>query len=141
MLLASVSGGVASVEVPVKAGVEKNEGNELVGTLTDIESLATEGGNGVTNFILNVGDGITGFYKAAGKKVAAGKAYLPVADYDSASEAKGLTLVFGGEETGISEVSGAVRNGSEQWYTISGQRVCAPSKGLYIVNGKKVIVK
>ena len=32
-------------------------------------------------------------------------------------------------------------NGSEVYYNLQGQRVLYPTKGLYIVNGKKVIIK
>ncbi len=30
---------------------------------------------------------------------------------------------------------------SKEWYNLNGQRVAQPTKGLYIVNGKKVIIK
>lgn len=56
--------------------------------------------------------------------------------------ARELTLNFG-ETTGI---SAALMNSDErivksEVYNLNGQRVAAPQKGLYIVNGKKVIVK
>jgi hypothetical protein len=35
--------------------------------------------------------------------------------------------------------SGEVR--SDGWFTLQGQRVAKPGKGLYIRNGKKVIVR
>lgn len=69
------------------------------------------------------------------------KAYLPS---DGISTARALSFVFDdGETTGINE---AVRNQngitpSMQWYNLSGQRVSNPTKGMYIVNGKKVIIK
>ena len=45
-----------------------------------------------------------------------------------------------GEVTGIENVKNAtVEDGA--WYTISGQRVAQPTKGLYIHNGKKVVIK
>jgi hypothetical protein len=45
-----------------------------------------------------------------------------------------------GDTTGIQE---AKREGvrSEEWYTLQGQRVAKPGKGLYIHNGKKVVIK
>ena len=57
---------------------------------------------------------------------------------DKAS-ARALEIVFG-ETTGINMVNGeeAKVNG---FYNLQGQRVAAPAKGLYIVNGKKVIIK
>ena len=53
-------------------------------------------------------------------------------------------LVFSeGDPTGISEVqdSGFKVQGSEAFYNLNGQRVSQPTKGLYIVNGRKVVVK
>ena len=42
--------------------------------------------------------------------------------------------------TGVKEVkSGEVKG--EKWYTLQGQRVAKPGKGLYIRNGKVVLVK
>jgi hypothetical protein len=42
--------------------------------------------------------------------------------------------------TSIKEVkSGEVK--SDEWFTLQGQRVAKPGKGLYIRNGKKVIVR
>ena len=50
-----------------------------------------------------------------------------------------FNVVFG-DETGISEV---VRDGEKESaiFDLSGRRVAKPAKGLYIVNGKKILVK
>ena len=76
------------------------------------------------------------------------KAYLdlvtPIAINDSGSSAKGFSIVFEDEEsTGISGIAETTGTQADAWYTIGGQRLQGkPStKGLYIVNGKKVIVK
>ena len=57
------------------------------------------------------------------------------------SSARSINFVVdGGETTGIIAIDGTViENGSA--YTLGGQRVAQPTKGLYIVNGKKVVVK
>ena len=54
-----------------------------------------------------------------------------------------LNVVIEGEETqGISSLtSSPSRGGDGGIYTLSGQRVSQPNKGLYIQNGKKIIVK
>lgn len=44
------------------------------------------------------------------------------------------------ETTGINKVSQKA-NTDNQYYNLAGQRVAQPTKGLYIVNGKKVIIK
>jgi hypothetical protein len=46
----------------------------------------------------------------------------------------------GNGTTGLKEVkSGAAK--SEEWFTLQGQRVLNPGKGLYIKNGRKVVIK
>jgi len=63
-------------------------------------------------------------------------------DADAAPGVRGF-IGFGDETTGIESVQGeGVKvNGSENYYNLNGQRVAQPTKGLYIQNGKKVIVK
>ena len=78
------------------------------------------------------------FVKVNAGTVPAGKALLPASEV-SATGAR-LAFVFGGEATGISATLKA--NGEDSvLYNLSGQRVENPTKGLYIVNGKKVIIK
>ena len=65
-----------------------------------------------------------------------GKAYLHL---DAAPSAPVLSIDFG-DVTGINEVqgSGFKANG---YYDLQGRKVAQPNKGLYIVNGKKVVIK
>lgn len=44
------------------------------------------------------------------------------------------------DATGISEVE-TIKQNHEGYYNLAGQRVAQPTKGLYIVNGKKVVIK
>lgn len=55
------------------------------------------------------------------------------------SSARALALSFGDEATAISSIEAAKADNG--YYNLSGQRVEKPTKGLYIVNGKKVIIK
>ena len=52
--------------------------------------------------------------------------------------ARALNVSFGNEATGINAVEAAAQK--EGAYNLNGQRVMQPTKGLYIVNGKKVII-
>lgn len=45
------------------------------------------------------------------------------------------------DASGISTIKGDTENGDGTYYNLNGQRVAKPSKGLFIHNGKKVIVK
>lgn len=60
--------------------------------------------------------------------------------YIDAKNAEEVKLFIDGIETGISEINGtAVESGAI--YNLAGQRVSNAQKGIYIVNGKKVIIK
>jgi len=70
-------------------------------------------------------------------------AYISAAQFSGlskASESRGLTMgVLGGETTGINAIGTDFAKGSI--YNIKGQKALPTHKGLYIVNGKKMIVK
>ena len=102
-------------------------------------SNGTVEGDGSIYVLANKND-VVGFYKlASGKKVLAGKAYLQIPSESPALEFIG----FGDGTTGITMVQGEgfMVNGSDNYYDLQGRRVAQPTKGLYIVNGKKVIIK
>ena len=66
-----------------------------------------------------------------------GKAYLNIA-----SSAPSFSIEIEGETTGIKVINleeNSENNG--QMYDLQGRRVAEPTKGVYIVNGKKVVVK
>jgi len=75
------------------------------------------------------------FKKSSGGTLAAGKAYLVL----TAAESRGSFNVTFGDATGISEVNAAQEDGA--LYNLNGIRVAKATKGLYVQNGKKVIVK
>ena len=59
---------------------------------------------------------------------------------DVANNARTFNLLFDNETTGIQTIAKNVATGNE-YFNLSGQRVSMPQKGVYIKNGKKVIVK
>lgn len=67
-----------------------------------------------------------------------GKAYLA-----TSVSASRLSFSFDDETTGIGQIESDVQPAIENAvvYNLNGQRVVNPTKGLYIVNGKKVIIK
>ena len=85
-----------------------------------------------TEYILNGGK----FYQANAGELAAGKAYLKV----ETSSARELDILFGGETTGIQDNNRETIT-DNRFYDLQGRRVAQPQKGMYVVNGKKVIVK
>ena len=80
------------------------------------------------------------FVMSSTNSIPAGRAYLPAAEVPAQS-APSLTIVFEGDVTGINEmVNGKSVNG--QWYDLNGRKVLNPTKkGVYILNGKKVVIK
>ncbi len=81
------------------------------------------------------------FYElTADHTLGAKKAYLETeTNITPAAGVKGVSLVFTDEVTGISTVQPAVQNNAI--YTLSGVRVTNPTRGLYIVGGRKVFLK
>ena len=109
-------------------------GNLLKGTVTDknIEGEA---------YVLGVVEGKVGLYKAAmtgtSWKNNANKAYLPAS---VANGAASYSFRFGEGTTGVENV--VVENASNVIYDLTGRRVEAiTAPGIYIVGGKKVLVK
>lgn len=118
-----ISGTPGDYEVPVAAeAVTKNTDN-----------LLKTSGIAVNDYILYEGK----FVLCSDGELAEGKAYLPASAITSG--AKIISIVFGGESTGINEIQKAETEGAI--YNLSGMRVSKTQKGVYIMNGRKVIVK
>lgn len=89
--------------------------------------------------IFSTKDGVVGFYKPNSNitSLAANKAYVMAPATEGA-----LALNFGGNVTGINSVSdNAVMPKNAVIYDLAGRRVSHAVKGVYVVNGKKIIVK
>jgi len=86
---------------------------------------------------LGFGASGVGFYPYSGTP-ASGAVILNVS---SGAGARELTIGFEDEATGVADVRGKMAVGRNDIYNLNGQKVLNPTKGLYIVNGKKVIIK
>ena len=82
------------------------------------------------------------FPKTAAGSIAGFKAYLPASNFPTQS-VKGVTFKFeDGTETGINAIQGGqVIMNSDAIFNLAGQRVEKAQRGIYIVNGKKVVIK
>ena len=80
---------------------------------------------------------------ANGKALGAFRAYFIIPENNGSQNAREFELNFGDEEiiTGIIEVNTNTTNKSEGAFNLQGRRIVNPKKGLYIVNGKKIIIK
>ena len=114
-------------------------------TMTSVESSTTStadnllrvstGTNSGTMYVLAKIDEVVGFYMwDPSKTLPEGKIYL---------EMPGSVRPFialPGEETGISDMNRETIT-NNRYFDLQGRRVAQPTKGMYIVNGKKVVVK
>ncbi len=108
----------------------KLENNNLVAATTDVTS------KGDKFFALTkLGEKVGFALVANGVVIPAGKAYLSIPRAASGAKFFGLD----GEATGINSVKTANADGA--YYTLEGVKTTKPVKGLYIHNGKKIIVK
>jgi hypothetical protein len=110
-------------------------GNMLLGYAGTAEYEEVALPENASIYVLAVENEVAGFYKKDNEfKVYSNKAYLQV---PGVSGARSIVLDFGGE-TGILETeNGDVK--TENCYDLSGRRVQKALKGVYIVNGKKVV--
>ena len=82
-----------------------------------------------------------GFHKYTGEYMPANKAFLALGSGSSAP----LRMVIDDDEetTGVASMADGIDNMSDEWYTLDGRKLNSKptTKGLYIVNGKKVMIK
>jgi hypothetical protein len=96
------------------------------------------------NFALSQSTGEPTFFPlTADKTYSAGKMYLQLPSSLIPTAARGIGFTFvDAEATGISEVAESVKaQNNEGIFNLNGQRVSTPRKGLYIINGRKMLMK
>lgn len=136
-----LKGSEGTVTIPIVGSSTTNvAANKLVG-VTEPYELAANGG-----YVL-MGSSSVGFYKNSNAfTVGANTAYLP-AGFDATTARSFYSF---GDATAIkaidnSSTSEAAKSSAQfaidNYYNVAGQRVAAPTKGLYIKNGKKIVVK
>ena len=104
---------------------------------TDLKGHWADKESDGTQYCLAQKNGVVGFYKVqSGVKIPTGKGFLEI----PAASRDFVGFDFGGETTGIEKASVAI-DANAPVYNLNGQRVAQPTRGLYIVNGKKVIIK
>ena len=142
--------------------LQQIQANMFKGTLEGTTIKRVE--DDIVNYYVSVVNEEVGFYWASesGTKIGAKRGWLPVpkemTQFAGAATRGGTSMnslslsttddvitldlfsSFADGTTGISRI--AAEDGNDTWYNLSGQRISTPTKkGLYIKNGKKVIVK
>lgn len=137
-MLLNAPGGAGTYTVPVATLA----GTPITGNCLLRGTGAAVSKDGSYDRYVLVNDGGAKFKKILSNPatVAANRAYL---QFNAGSGSRDILSIDGGDATGINMVNGEGLkiNGSEVYYNLQGQRVLYPTKGLYIVNGKKVIIK
>lgn len=105
----------------------------------DLKAAAADTkGDGATIYALVEQDGKAVFAPLKeGVAVSLGHAYLKL---PAASATRFYSIQFGGETTGINEVNAAAK-ADGAYYTLQGVKTSKAAKGIYIHNGKKVVIK
>lgn len=124
----------ATYYLPVIYDANEVEGNILTGT-TEATTIPA---NSV--FVLNNVNGVEGFYNYGGTSMPANKAYISKSVLND-NGIKAFTVRWvDNETTAVHGVAGtAIGNGKNAIYNLQGIRVAKPGKGIYIVNGRKVV--
>lgn len=133
--------------------------NALVGTGDDATEFATAKKEGYQNYILTTryfhldknenqsGGVIDGnqqcFYKWVTGNVKSNFAYLQLKNPDNTNAKTVIYLDWFGDTTGIHDMTAPSQvTSGKTYYTLDGRKVTSPTqKGIYIINGKKIIIK
>lgn len=125
VILEAAAGEYEINEVAEAEAVENNELKVSDGTAAVGENI----------YVLADGNNGVGFYRWIGaSSLSAGKVYMEIA-----AEAGVREFVGFGNATAIESV--LERNADKAIYSLAGQRVNKAQKGIFIVNGKKVVIK
>ncbi len=118
-------------------------GNRVIGVREDTTLVQTES-DGMSNWVLQPDYKL---HLVSNGTIKSGRAYVhETNDGDTSFGAKGIYLSFALNEenntTGIDKVENKKADEENVYYTLSGVRVINPTeKGVYIKNGKKVIIR
>lgn len=131
-----LEGAAGDYDIPVVASSSTDvSANKLEGVISE-----TPGVDAGIYVLMNI-DSKVGFYKTLNAfTVGANTAYLPSNFAGSGSGDARAFYLFDEDATGINAVS-TTKAETGDYYNLAGQRVAQPTKGLYIVNGKKYVVK
>ena len=130
-----VNAAEGSYEFTVSSIVENNVTTATAGALTGVYSrtLVPTG-----SYVLQNHGGVVAFYKVDPSNP---QQVNPYRAYLSAQSTKARILIDFEETTGIKDAVKSEELRIKSYYDLQGRKVAQPTKGLYIVNGKKLIIK
>ena len=125
--------------IPTTASSSTDKGH-MLGSATEATAYDAFDGYDLYMLVKNASNEAQ-FKKVSNGSIAAGKAFLKINNSGASALSPVMNVVFADDNTtGINTIqgSGLMVNG---YYDLQGRKVANPTKGLYIVNGKKVIIK
>ncbi|MBR3453795.1 MAG: hypothetical protein IKH26_00575, partial [Bacteroidaceae bacterium] len=127
------------------ATTSSNENVEslLHGVLEDTPVTTLVAQEGKSIYVLSRGiKEYVGFKRLSGNGsvtyIPANRAYLP---FDNSSHVNFINVSFGDSPTGVDALRISNQGDSDEIFDLTGRKVTAPQKGIYIVNGKKYLIK
>ena len=130
-------------DVPRGTSTSYYVANMLVGTLTETIINPTDGD--LTNLRLTGSSPKDASFKTftQPRTFSANRAYLQIPTAILNTSANAVDIVFDDEVDGIDGISQNAENTDNNWFTLDGRKLSGkPStKGVYVVNGRKVVVK
>lgn len=112
-----------------------DEENVLSGTCLPIATSSIAG----NVYVFSQREGVPGFYRYSGTTLGANKAYLVLGA--AAANPSSFSIHFPDDETTGVELEPTDGDAASTYYDLSGRRVTSPTTGVYVLDGKKVLVK
>lgn len=126
--------------IPVLASSSTSTASNCLQASVSGGTVTAGTGTNVNYVLMNVGGSpVFQWIGATSATLGANKAYLTLDGGPKSAGAHGLW--FDDETTGVASVSKPQTTTNQEVYNLAGQRVAQPTKGLYILNGKKVVIK
>lgn len=118
---------------------EYSEGSTVLGTFKGTYRAQTT----VPENALFLSDNLF-WYSVGLTQMKAFRAYFDFVDVlaDMDNSANGITISLDGEATGIGTMQGSsIKAGKTAMYNLQGQRITKPAKGVFIMDGKKIVIE
>ncbi len=134
-VLVTAAGNYSASNAPVAATNDTYENGELVGTY---KAMTAEAGT----YVLQKHDNRVAFFLVGDTKPTVNPFRAYIKSQGTASAPMRISINFEDEATGISEVEADGNESAQnaEIYDLMGRKVVNPAKGIYIVNGKKVLI-
>lgn len=134
-----LKGTEGTVTIPVVASSTTDvSSNIMIGVTANTDIAAGTGW-----VLMNDATNGLGFYKNINAfTVGANTAYIPLSKLpEPTNNARGFFSLFEDETTGVQELKNSRIEELKNYYDLQGRRVAQPTKGLYIKNGCKIVIK